>query len=441
MNRLLIAGVVINLLAVPVLASENVGQEPAGVAANGTEPASRGQPPLPVPLTLAECYRLALKQSEALAIHQELIAEAEARFTSAFSALLPRVSFVSSDKRQDGTGSSAFTLRHVPERKFALSQPLFSGFREFAALRGSKAEQAQRRLEKAHAEQLLLMDVADAFYLSLELRDDLGALAMIRQALAARLADLAAREQIGRSRPSEVVSAEAALRRVEAEGHDVRRQQTVARHLMEFLTGMEPLGSLTDAEPALPAVGPESAYLAKAIAQPGVHATEQAARVAKAGVAVAGADRWPTVDLDGNYYVERVGNAKDVDWDATVEVDVPIFQGGEVAGAIRAAESQARQADWEVSSARRSAVRDVRDRHAQVTAAIAQAEALTRALEAADESYRLQVEDYDRALVNHLEVLQALQALQDVRRDAIHAQHEAKRSAWRLRASVGERPS
>ena len=285
------------------------------------------------------------------------------------------------------------------------------------------------------------MDVADAFYLALELRDDLAALGMIQEALAARLDDLTAREQIGRSRPSEVVSAQAALRRVEAEAYEVRSQQVVARHLMEFLTGIEPLGPLADAEPVLPVVQAESAYLAKAIGQPGVQAVEQAARVAQEGVAVAGADRWPAVSLDGNYYVERAGTAKDMDWDATLEVDVPIFQGGEVTGAIQAAESQARQADWEVSAARRTAVRDVRDRHAQVTAAIAQADALTRALEATAESYRLQVEDYDRSLVNHLEVLQTLQALQDVRRDAVHAAYEAKRSVWRLRASVGEIPA
>ncbi|MBI4227780.1 MAG: TolC family protein, partial [Candidatus Omnitrophica bacterium] len=275
----------------------------------------------PAPLTLADCYRLALKQSETLAIHQELITEAEAHFDQALSGLLPRLSFVSSDKRQDGTGSTAFTLRHVPERKFTLSQPLFAGFKEFAAMRGAKAERAQRQLETAHAEQLLLVDVANAFYLLLELQDDLGALAMIQEALTARLDDLTAREQIGRSRASEVVSAKAALRRVEAEGHEVRRQHIVARHLMEFLTGIEPLGALVDAEPALPTVQPESAYLAKAVGQPAVQATEQAARVAKEAVTVAGADRWPTVDLDGNYYVERVGNAKDVAWDATLEVD------------------------------------------------------------------------------------------------------------------------
>ena len=36
------------------------------------------------PLTLTDCYQLALKQSEKLAIQQELITEAEARFGKAF---------------------------------------------------------------------------------------------------------------------------------------------------------------------------------------------------------------------------------------------------------------------------------------------------------------------------------------------------------------------
>ncbi len=428
MSRTLTVGLALLLITSTAAAEEPRGQSPAGTVPNSA------------PLTLAECYRLALTRSETLAIHQELIDEAEAHFTQALSGILPRLSFVSSDKRQDGSGSSSFTLPWVPERKFTVSQPLFAGFKEFAAMRGSKAERAQRHLEKAHAEHLLLMDVADAFYLVLELREDLGALAMIREALAVRLDDLTARETIGRSRPSEVVSAKAALRRIEAEDQQVRSQETVARHLLEFLTGVEPVDALADLEPALPTVEPESVYLAKAVAEPNVQATEQAARVAEAKVAVAGADRWPTVTADGNYYVQRRGAAKDVSWDAEMKVNVPIFQGGEVAGAVRAAESQAHQADWRVSAARRQAVRDVRDRHAQLTAAVAQAQALASALDAADESYRLDVDDYHRSLVNHLEVLQALHTLQDVRRDAIHAAYDAKRLAWRLRASVGETP-
>ena len=90
------------------------------------------------PLTLSDCYALALKRSEEIAIRGELIRETEGRFLQALSTALPRASFELSEKRQDGSGGSAFTLKEVPERRFVFSQPLFSGFKEFAAVRGSR---------------------------------------------------------------------------------------------------------------------------------------------------------------------------------------------------------------------------------------------------------------------------------------------------------------
>ena len=390
----------------------------------------------PAPLTLADCYRLALKQSETLAIRQELITQAETRFTQALSGILPRVSFVSTDKRQDGSGSSAFTLRNVPERKFTVSQPLFSGFREFAAMAGTKAEHHQRTLEKARAEQLLLVDVADAFYLVLEQREDLAALEMIRRALADRAEELTAREQIGRSRPSEVVSAEAQRLRLEADLELVRVQEVLARQLLAFLTGLDQIEALQD--PSLPPLTEENPYLAKAVTRPDIGAVQAAAQVAEHQVGIAKADRWPTVSLDGNYYLERVGAAKDVTWDAAIKVAVPIFQGGQTQGAIAQAASQARQATLVASETQRRAVLEVRDAYASARAALARRDALARALAAAEENYRLQVDDYRRSLVNNLEVLQTLQALESARRDLLHGDYEAKRQYWHLRAAAGD---
>ena len=79
------------------------------------------------PLTLAEAYRLALKRSETIAIQGEAIKQTEGRFLQALGTALPRATFELSEKRQNGGGSSAFTLKKVPERKFIFSQPLFSG--------------------------------------------------------------------------------------------------------------------------------------------------------------------------------------------------------------------------------------------------------------------------------------------------------------------------
>jgi len=183
MKRLVATALMLLIMAAPAAAEPLNLPEPAPVVAIlHTPPAEE-----PDALTLTECYQLALKRSEQLAIHAELIKEAEARFGQALSTTLPHVSFVSTDLWQDGSGESSFTLRHRPERGFNVTQTLFAGFKEFAALAGSRQERRQRREERARAEQLLLVDVANAFHLLLEQREDLAAQEAIRIALVDRL--------------------------------------------------------------------------------------------------------------------------------------------------------------------------------------------------------------------------------------------------------------
>lgn len=390
------------------------------------------------PLTLADCYQLALKRSEEIAIRGELIKETEGRFLQALSGALPRASFELSEKRQDGSGSSAFTLKEVPERKFVFSQPLFSGFKEFAAMAGSRSEQHQRRQEKARAEHLLFVDIAEAFHFLLQHREDLNALEGIRSTLVERVEELRERERLGRSRTSEVVSAEAQLRRVLADLESVQGQEEIARHLLAFLIGREAAEGIADPDSSLPALNEEGRYLATAARRPDVVAAEDAWKVAQKQVAVSRADFWPDVDLESNYYNKRVGTAADVDWDVLVKVDVPLFQGGQTLGAVREATSKARQAKLTYERAQREALLDIQNVYAELRAAVERREALTGALAAAEESYRLQVEDYRRSLISNLDLLQELQTLQDARRDEIEARHNAKRLYWRLLAAVGE---
>ena len=49
------------------------------------------------PLTLSDCYQLALKQSEIIAIDEGLIRQAEARFLQALSIMMPYFSYQSKE--------------------------------------------------------------------------------------------------------------------------------------------------------------------------------------------------------------------------------------------------------------------------------------------------------------------------------------------------------
>ncbi len=390
------------------------------------------------PLTLQDCYALALKRSETIAIHAELIKETEGRFLQALGTALPHVSFLSSDKRQDGSGSSAFTLRYTPQRQFTVNQTLFAGFKEFAALAGSRAERRERIEEKTRAEHLLFVDVANAFYLLLELREDLSALETTRVALIQRLEELKDRQRLGRSRASEVVSAEAQLRRTEANIERARSAERIGEQLLNFLTGLDHLEAINDDAPSLPPLDPETTYLMKLSIRPDLLAAEDAWHVAQKAVTIAQAQWWPTVTANGNYYVDRSGVAKEVKWDAALTVDVPLFQGGQAAGAVKAAASQAREAKLRYEEKQRRVALDIRDAYAKADSAIVIRAALENALSAAEESYRLEVEDYRLNLVSNLEVLQTLQSLQDAHREFIHAKYDAKRLSWQLHVATGD---
>ena len=399
------------------------------------QPAAAAEPAQPRALGLADCYRMALKQSEEIALRAELINEAESRFLQAFSGVLPKISFSSVDKWQDGDGGSA---RHLPERKFSLSQPLFSGFKEFAAMRGSKSEKELRRLEKERAEQLLLLDVSDAFHLVIEQREDLRVLEAIRQTLRRRDEELESRERIGRSRPSERVAVQAQLYRVESDWELAQSQEALAAQLLGFLTGLDAIGDLQEPGPSLPAAQPEESYLAQAAARADVKAAEQALELSRQRLKAARAGFFPTVDVDGNYYVQRSGTAKDVAWDASLNVDVPLFEGGRTRGQNKEAESLLRQAEIRLQRSRRTALHDIRDAYTQYDGTVARVKALTKALEATEESYQLEEQEYRLSLVNNLEVLAALQTLQDARRDLINLLYEAHRAYWKLRTAAGE---
>ena len=388
-------------------------------------------------LTLEECYRLALKRSETVAIQKEIINEAEGRFLQALSGALPKASYEIEETRQDGSGTSNFTLKRIPQRRFTVSQTLFSGFKEFAAIAGSRAERRQRAQEYIRAQQLLFKDVSDAFYFLLSYQKDREALDQQKNALTERVAELKQRENLGRSRPSEVANAQARLSRLEAEIELTKSQAETGYQLLEFLTGIKVDNLKEDPAAGSPSLNKED-YLAKVDQRPDVLAAKAAVEVAQKQIAVARAGFFPKATIDGNYYDERVGNAAAVKWDVMFTVSIPIFQGGQNVGNLKEANSLAKQQELILSSVRRTALLEIENNYTQWQASLRRVDALQKALEDSQRSYEYQKEDYSRNLVSNLDVLQALEDLEAVRRDLIVVQSESQREYSNLLVSSGE---
>lgn len=389
------------------------------------------------PLTLNECFRLALKQSESIAIDREKIKEAEARFTQAFGTMLPNVSFGRSDSLQDTAHQSSFK-EHSYDQKFIFKQTLFAGFKEFAGAAGSKLEVKQRGLEAKRATQILFVDVSDAFYLLAELRKEIEAFTITKKSLADRIADIQERINIGKSRASELSSTKVQLYTIDAQLASLRNLETVARDLLEFLTG-RPVGEITEDDTPL-TVEEEAVYLRDVSLRPDVEAARFAWEVDKKKIDVARAGFLPSVDLEGGYYNHKSIEPAEGKWDALLSISVPIFDGGLASGAVRETKSVARQSELAYKRSIRLAVQDIHDSYSLVTTAADRTEVLTKALAAAEENYTLQKNDYQLSLVNNLDVLSAIQELQDTRRTYYNAYYQYRRYYWQLLAASGNIP-
>jgi outer membrane protein len=393
-------------------------------------------------LTLSDCYELSLRQSEIIAIDSELIRITEARLLEAMSIVMPYISFQSVDQQEatpGDSGSDLGTLKPTKfsERNFHIQQTLFSGFKAIAAIRGSSLEKKQRTDEKLRAEQLLLVDVSNAFYLLKEKREDMNALLKIKTALMNRITELRERENLGRSRPSEVVNAKAQLYTVEANLRVVRSQDILAKQLLEFLIG-RPVDEISDTYQMPAYILPEVYYVSKFLQRPDIRAAEYAWQVSEKELDIVNSDFLPTVSWAGNWYTQRTAFDKGTDWDVALNISIPIFDGTELIGKSKEYKLKAHERELEYIRLKRKAPYDIKDAYVRFNTALDVHEKLRKAYTTAKLNYYLQRKDYNRSLVNNLDVLASIQTLQDAQRNYIHAIYEAKRLYWELRVSTGE---
>ncbi len=397
-------------------------------------------------LTLSGAFKLALKRNESLAIQKEEIEEAQGRFRRALGVWLPNVKFRMTRFEQDVSGEGASSdgissdsrRRVKPESKFVFSQPLFSGFKEFAALKAAGADRKQQEKEYERARELLFVDVVEAYYNAIGARRDAEIFEGIRRALSDRLKDLESRVKLGRSRESELKASEADLKLAEADLIGARSSEALAKNLLEFYIG-ENLNTRTLLDEAAEIkLSDISTYLSRAQSRKDVEALLSGKILAEGNVVSAQSGLFPKLTLDGNYYTHRVGFQNGNDWDVLLTLDVPIFDGAQTLGNIKEAAARKDIADLKYEESKRLAERELRDAYEALLSSLQAESALKAANDASKENYDIQVKEYRLNLVNNLDVLDTLRRSEDIERRYNEAHIEARKNYWKFKAALGE---
>jgi outer membrane protein len=396
------------------------------------------------PATLADCYAAALERSDTLAVESERLRQAEARIRQARGAALPTLAMTGAYLVQQASGEDplrrAFAPTTQPSARVTVTQPLFRGFREFAALRTARHLRDAQAAARRWAEILLYEDVVAAFHETLAAEHEVASLEAQTGVYDRLVADLERRAATGRSREGEVLAARAARARTAAQLAAARGREAAARETLRFLTGFGPDRVLATPAGDPAPLGGLADYLAGAAGRPDVTAAEARREAAGEDVAVARGARWPALDLVGNYHLVRSGFLEDIRWDAQVALTVPIFNGGVTGARVLEAESRHRESGREAERVRRGAELEIRTAYAQAAAAEREVEALRAAAAAAAASETRQRAEYDLGLVSNLAVLEAVAGRLEAERALVRAELGLRAARLRLDAAAGRAP-
>jgi outer membrane protein len=169
-----------------------------------------------------------------------------------------------------------------------------------------------------------------------------------------------------------------------------------------------------------------------------VEAAKQSAKTAWRGVIVAQSEFWPDLSIEHNQYERREGFQSNLDWDFLFKINVPLFQGGETFGGFKKSVSLWKQEKLNYSLVKRQAELEIKESYQNWKASLEEARSLKEAVQASEENFRLQKEEYAHNLVNNLDVLEALELLHETRRDANRAHYQMKQNYWQLMVAAGE---
>ncbi len=399
-------------------------------------------------LSLDECWRLALHRSERIALDGEELARLRTRYEQTFGQILPYLALRGSytqqeDPKVSGTSdvSQSFRQEKRTEYKANLRQPIFSGLREFYALRQNRALSAAGEDALRHAKLLLYADVADAYYAVLAAERELATRQDALRLAQERLDELAARNRLGISRRAEVLQQEAETASIQAAIERLKGALEVAWDVLRFLTGAAGTRTLADARPEPGPLPPLAELGALALARRrDLRALDAQVRAAAEGVGIARAGYFPSAGLEANYYLHREGISADIDWDFILSFEIPVFEGAVTQARIREARSYVRSAALEAQRLRREVELSVRRAWTAAAAFQAELASLEKAVASAQETYDIVQAEYRQNIVTNIEVLTSFNVLQAARLDRDRTRFQAKLARVRLEVESGALP-
>lgn len=393
-------------------------------------------------VSLKEAFEGARSNMENLKRSEALIEAAEDRKTRARGFMLPTLRGVGNETRIDQPASTGVNRAFILTRQYSaglrLEQPIFRGGIK-GAYDFAKEDILLTEFQKNATELNLYQLVINSYFNLMMARFDAVNLKELMKLSEDRVKELRSRTNVGRSRKGELVQAEAQLLTAQTQLKQGDINLIEAERSFEYFTGIKAteLAPLT-LMPSDP--GTLSVHLEKLKKRPDIQAALQQVKLRDTQVTIAKGAHYPSLDFVGNYYFDRTGVLQTSEWDAAVQVSVPIFEGGRTQATVREAVENRKVAELESRQAIRAAERDLTIIYQNFIASVSQLSTMKSALKKAEEGYRLNLRDYSYGQATNLDVLQSLNLYIETKRSYDSLQAGAHMLYKNLEASTGVLP-
>lgn len=385
------------------------------------------------------------------------ILQAEASSVRVRSAMLPTVSLDGQANtgpfdalgfqfggipRGDGASVDLPTLYYTGAANVRARYRLSSWGPEYRSLRASRLEAMASRGDEDGVALDLVGQVADAFYDAVSAASQIDVIT--RQLdVGQQLSDLSQlRYERGEATALEVLQQRQQLATIRATLPPARAELRLAQTRLEALLGREPSTTSVTVGRELPEAprGRTDGLWGDPTGRPDVRGAEDRLAAADARVSEARWSRLPVIELSantGSQFFRSLSTNTQSTWGAGITVSLPLLDGFDRPGRIREATESARAARSSYEQLRRNATAEMVSAAIQREEQQAQLAALDEQLEASERAFDEARRRYQAGLATVLDVLNAMNGMQQAELGVIRTQRSVLASWIEYRQAVG----
>ncbi|MBI2400194.1 MAG: TolC family protein [Deltaproteobacteria bacterium] len=367
-------------------------------------------------VTLEEAYRLALENHEDIGVARENINQARTDLTKSVARILPNITAEGSYTRFTESKSSGTGFVTQPESSTAaelrLTQPLYSGGREWAVQRQAKLQIQSETKGLEGATESVMLDTGRAYYSVLKAQKDVEIKRAALKRAQERLEVADARLTVGEVTKSAVLRAQAELAGAEAELLRSLNNLDNSKVLLARLTGIDGAFNLVEPAPqGAVALVPER-LIERALEERSDYtrlllqekAASESITIAKAGfkpsLRLEGLYSWRDQEPQTTFFQKESASG-------TLRLTYPIFEGFLRKAELTDARSEFREAELVRLGLKRDISVQVNEAVNNVKAIDSLIESFRRQVAFAEEDYNMVFEQFKFGVATTLDVIDA----------------------------------